>query len=71
LYVPEGQTVALTDDASGQNEPNGQATGSGIPGKGQNVPMGQARQVEFEDAPAELLYVPGGQYDIALDIIGQ
>ena len=71
MYVPEGHAVALTDDVKGQNEPSRQGTGDDSPGVGQTLPRGQARQVAFEDAPVALLYVPGGQFVISIDINGQ
>jgi hypothetical protein len=61
LNVPEGQAVALTDEAKGQNEPGGQRTGADSPCIGQIAPTGHARQVAFDDAPTELLNEPAPQ----------
>ena len=71
LYVPGGHSVALIDDVDGQNEPRGQRTGSGSPGVGHIAPVGHARQVAFDDAPTELLYVAEGQLVGLNDAHGQ
>jgi hypothetical protein len=71
LYVPGGHSVALIDDVDGQNEPRGHRTGSDSPVVGQIAPEGHARQVAFDDAPTELLYVAAGQPVGLTDAHGQ